>query len=144
MLGWEIIIFICLNIAKADRFGRLTHCCTLSGMRNDSKTLLAVLACDCRNTVSLCPTTVLACQAMSQFYNTNDWNTNGANCMNTSQPFSRWSEKNFCLAILGALEWRSKISYWKNWRYRRHISRGSQCYGVRWTARPQQQADMPP
>ena len=67
MLGWEIIIVICLNATQVDRFGRLIHYCTLSGIRNDCQTLLAVLACDCRNTVSLCPTRVFACQAMSQF-----------------------------------------------------------------------------
>jgi len=108
-----MIIVICLNAAQTDRFGRLIHYCTLSGIRNDSQTLLALLACDCRNTVSPYPTTVFACQAMSQFYNTNDWNTNSANCKNTSETFSRWSEKNFCLEMLDALEWRSKKSHWK-------------------------------
>jgi hypothetical protein len=97
-----MIIVICLNAAQADRFGRLIHYCTLSGIRNDFQTLLALLDCDCRNTVSMCPTTVFACQAVSQFYNANDWNTNGANYMNASETFSRWSEKDFCLEILDA------------------------------------------
>lgn len=50
-----MIIVICLNPAQADRFGRLIHYCTSSGIRNDYHTLLGSLACDCRNTVKWLP-----------------------------------------------------------------------------------------